>query len=236
MNLLAIETSTEYCSVALATAEEVVHCVEVHAGQQHSMLLNGMILDLLASHDVALLELSGLAFGSGPGSFTGLRIGCSVAQGMALGLNCRIAPVGTLEALALQADSDRVIAALDARMGETYFSVYERHGAALRAVIEPCLLGPGTLPRLEGGNWTGIGSGFDRLDYVKQHFAGSVCNVLSDRFPSAREVARLALRSFARGAEVAPEDALPMYIRDRVALTIDERIANKAELERQVSP
>ena len=234
MNLLAIETSTERCSVALTVAD-IVHCAEVDAGQRHSTLLNGMILELLAAHGVSIRQLSGIAFGSGPGSFTGLRIGCSVVQGMALGLDCKVAPVCTLEALALQADADRVITALDARMGETYFAAYERRDANWHAVISPCLLGPDTLPHLDGDGWSGIGSAFDRHDYVNQHFAHNLRNTLPGCFPSAREVARLAVRIFARGEEVLPEEALPLYIRDRVALTVDERLANKAARLREAS-
>jgi tRNA threonylcarbamoyladenosine biosynthesis protein TsaB len=227
MKLLAVETSTERCSVAL-TLDGAVHSEEVEAGQSHSRLLSGMILALLERHGQTLQDLDGLAFGSGPGAFTGLRIGCSVVQGMAFGLGCNVAPVGTLEALAEQADADRVITALDARMGETYFAAWERKQGDWQAVVAPCLLNATSLPTLAGDEWTGIGSGFDRHEYVTMHFAGNTARVIADRFPSAREVAQIALRIFARGCAVPPEDALPLYIRDKVAMTTDERLALRA--------
>lgn len=227
MKLLAVETSTERCSVALATGGDV-HVAEVDAGQRHSQLLNGMIVSLLTAHGLKVTDLEGLAFGSGPGSFTGLRISCSVVQGMALGLDCKVAPVGTLEALAEQAATEaggarRVITALDARMGETYFAAWERFGDDWQAVVAPCLVRPGQLPELPGDGWVAIGSAFDRHDYVATHFRSRVQATLKDRFPSAREIARLALRIFARGDAVPPEEALPLYIRDKVAMTIEER-------------
>lgn len=231
MKLLAVETSTERCSVALALGG-ALHVAEVDAGQQHSQLLNRMIVDLLAAHGLAVTDIDGLAFGSGPGSFTGLRIGCSVVQGMALGLDCRVAPVGTLEALAEQAAADRgdtvrVITALDARMGETYFAAWQRSGVGWQAVVPPCLIRPDALPELDGADWVAIGSAFDRQAHIADHYAPQVGTVLKDRFPSAREVAALGLRIFASGAALPPEEALPLYIRDKVALTIDERRAER---------
>lgn len=231
MKLLAVETSTERCSVALAMGG-AVHVAEVDAGQRHSQLLNGMILELLGRHGLAVRDIEGLAFGSGPGSFTGLRIGCSVVQGMALGLGCQVAPVGTLEALAEQAAREggtarRVITALDARMGETYFAAWEREGEAWIPVLAPCLVRAETLPPLPGSDWTAIGSAFDRHAYVAAHYSTQVQTTLSDRLPSAREIASLALRIFAAGTSVPPEEALPLYIRDKVAMTVEERQASR---------
>ncbi|MBL8517513.1 MAG: tRNA (adenosine(37)-N6)-threonylcarbamoyltransferase complex dimerization subunit type 1 TsaB [Betaproteobacteria bacterium] len=232
MKLLAVDTSTERCSVALALGGEV-HADEIDAGQRHSRLLNGMIVALLARHGLQVTDLEGLAFGSGPGSFTGLRIACSVVQGMALGLDCKVAAVGTLEALAEQAasahaDTSKVITALDARMGESYFAAWERVADGWHAVVAPCLVRPDALPALDGEGWVAIGSAFDRQENVAAHFAPHVATVLPGRFPSAREVATLALRIFARGEAVSPEQALPLYIRDKVAMTIAERNALKS--------
>lgn len=231
MKLLAVETSTERCSVALAH-DGALDVAEVDAGQRHSQLLNGMIIDLLGSHGLTMLDVEGLAFGSGPGSFTGLRIGCSVVQGMALGLGRLVAPVGTLEALAEQAgtacpDADHIITALDARMGETYFAAWTRAGGRWQAVVAPCLVRAGALPTLPDAGWVAIGSAFDRHEYVSAHFAAQVGLTLANRLPSAREVAALGVRIFARGEAVPPEEALPLYIRDKVAMTIEERRALK---------
>jgi len=228
MKLLAIDTSTERCSVAL-TLDGVIHADDVEAGQRHSELLNGMILALLTRHGLALRDVDGFAFGSGPGSFTGLRIACGVVQGMAYALGKKVAPVGTLEALAEQANADKVITALDARMGETYFAAWQRAGKDWQAVVPPCLATPTTLPALQGDDWTSIGSGFDRHDYVRQHFAANIRNVIPDRFPHARDIAAVALRIFARDGAVTADQAMPLYIRDKVALTIAERKARKQE-------
>ncbi|MDX2219602.1 MAG: tRNA (adenosine(37)-N6)-threonylcarbamoyltransferase complex dimerization subunit type 1 TsaB [Burkholderiales bacterium] len=232
MKLLAVETSTERCSVALALGADV-HVDEIDAGQRHSTLLNGMIVDVLGRQGLTVRDIEGLAFGSGPGSFTGLRIGCSVVQGMAFALGLEVAPVGTLDALAEQAGADcpdagRIITALDARMGETYFAAWARDADRWHPVVSPCLLRADALPSLPGSDWVAIGSAFDRHEYVAAHFAPQVARTLHDRLPSARDVAALALRIFARGEAVSPEDALPLYIRDKVAMTIDERRALKA--------
>lgn len=228
MKLLAIDTSTERCSVAL-TLNDAIHADDVEAGQRHSELLNGMIMALLARHGLMLRDVHGFAFGSGPGSFTGLRIACGVVQGMAYALDRKVAPVGTLEALAEQSDADKVITALDARMGETYFAAWQREGQGWQAIVPPCLATPATLPKLDGNDWTGIGSAFDRHDYVRQHFAANIRNVMSDRFPHARDIAAVALRIFARDGAVTADQAMPLYIRDKVALTIEERKARKQE-------
>lgn len=224
MNLLAIETSTELCSVALALGG-VVHVSEAHAGQRHSEMLLDMVHALCAERGLDLKQLDGFAFGAGPGSFTGLRIACGVVQGMGFGLGKKVVGVTSLEALAEQAGTQRVVAALDARMNETYFAAYERDDTGWRAVIKPCLCDSQHLPVLEGTGWTAIGSGFDRHGYVREHCAAHVVETLTDRLPRAREIARIAAAAFDAGKAVEPEFAAPLYIRDKVAMTIEERAA-----------
>jgi tRNA threonylcarbamoyladenosine biosynthesis protein TsaB len=227
MNLLALETSTEMCSVALA-CHGTVDAIEVEAGQRHSELLNGLIVQILERNRLTRTNLQGIAFGNGPGAFTGLRIACGVAQGLALGLDLRVAPVGTLLALAEQAGRARVITALDARMGETYFAAWEREELGWRAVVEPCLAPPLAVPVPEGTGWCGIGSGFDRQPELRGHLGTGLDEVIAGAFPRAREVAMIGLRIFAEESAVLPEDALPVYLRDKVAFTIAERQARKA--------
>jgi tRNA threonylcarbamoyladenosine biosynthesis protein TsaB len=127
--------------------------------------------------------------------------------------------------LAEQAGASRVVAALDARMNETYFAAYERDGLGWRAAIEPCLCDSQRMPDLEGDGWTAIGSGFDRHGYVREHCASQVARTLADRLPGAREIVRIAAAAFEAGRAVEPEFAAPLYIRDKVAMTIEERAA-----------
>lgn len=224
MKLLAIETSTEHCSVALSL-DGREHVSEVHAGQRHSALVLDMVHALCAEHGVALRDIEGFGFGAGPGSFTGLRIACGVVQGLAFGLNRRVVGVASLEALAERSGAPKAIAALDARMGETYLAAYEREDDSWHEVIAPCLCDAGTLPALPGTGWTAIGSGFDNHEYVRERYAAQTSAIRTHCVPGSREIARIACREFAAGRAVEPDVAAPLYIRDKVAMTIDERAA-----------
>jgi tRNA threonylcarbamoyladenosine biosynthesis protein TsaB len=197
---------------------------EVAAGQKHSELLLPMIDRLLNDAGVRLGDLDGIAFGAGPGSFTGLRIACAVAQGLAFGAEKPVVPVSTLLAMAEASGAVRVAAALDARMNEVYLAAYMREGDGWRTVVEPCLQAPTVPPELPGDGWTAVGNGFA----VCSGALVDACGPLLARVdvllhPRAVEMARLAAPLFARGLGVAPEDAVPLYIRDKVALKVAER-------------
>src|SRR5450759_5967166 len=159
MRVLAFDTSSEYCSVALWQDSAVVKRCEL-VGQKHSEVLMEMLDELLRAADTKLAQLEGIAFGMGPGSFTGVRIACGVTQGLALGANLLVIGVCTLEALAEASGEPRVIAALDARMGEIYHAVYEKRDDVWTTVSEPCLCRPEDAPSVSGENWSGVGSGF----------------------------------------------------------------------------
>ncbi len=223
MRILAIETSTEHCSAALYHDGEVCSRGEL-AGQRHSEILLGMIDRLLAEADCVMEDLDGIAFGAGPGSFTGVRIAASVAQGLALGLDIPVMPVCTLEALAEAAGQDRVACALDARLDEVYFAAYERKSDGWQAVIAPCLSAIGELPRLPGTGWTGVGSGFAILDSgLARHL--QLADTRPTQFPEARAVAVLGARMMAQGGALDAAAAQPLYLRDKVAMTTSERHA-----------
>lgn len=237
MNILAIETSTEYCSVALWQDGALAQRCEL-AGQKHSELLMPMISDLLQATSHKLQALDGIAFGKGPGSFTGVRIACGVAQGLALGADLPVAGICTLEALAEASGKDRVIAALDARMGELYLAAYEKRAGVWRAVIEPCLCRPEQLPGVPGAGWFGCGSGFGvasplppagegagERGALEARYAAQLCGVDAQAVPQAAAVAVLGAACFARGEGVDAAQALPLYLRDKVALTTREREA-----------
>lgn len=223
MRILAVETSTEYCSVALYRDGEVRSLGEL-AGQRHSEILLGMVDQLLKDAGCSLQDLGGIAFGAGPGSFTGVRIAASVAQGLALGLDLPVMPVCTLEALAEASKHDRVACALDARLDEVYFAAYEREGDNWRALVEPCLSAIGELPGLPGAGWVGVGSGFAILDQELAHHL-QLSDTHPQRFPEAAAVAALGARLLANGGGVDAAAAQPLYLRDKVAMTTTERHA-----------
>ena len=197
---------------------------EAAAGQNHSEMILPMIREALNDAGISLAALDGIAFGSGPGSFTGLRIACGVAQGLALGAELKVAGIGTLAAMAESASSDRVIACLDARMGEIYHAAYERTDGILHCVKEPGLYFPEDAPIVHGEGWTGCGSGF--LVHGKalgERYSGHLGAVEPGRRPHAREMAKLAAIEFAAGRSVDPEFAVPVYVRNKVALKEHER-------------
>lgn len=223
MNILAFDTSTEYCSAALLHEGELAFR-EACAGQRHSELLLPMIEALLHETRLRLADLDGIACGAGPGSFTGVRIACGVAQGLAFGAGLMVVPVGTLAALAESAQASRVVACLDARMGEIYHAAYRRRGDDWEEVVAPGVCKAESAPPLEGGDWTGCGSGFAVYgEALAARYRGQLAAVRAQSFPHAREVARLAAPVLAAGEGVPAEELAPLYVRDRVALKMHER-------------
>ena len=234
MRILAIETSTEYCSVALWQDGALNERCE-RVGQKHSEVLLGMVDGVLRDAGCTVQEVEGIAFGKGPGSFTGVRIACGVAQGLAFGADLKVVGVCTLHALAEATGQDKVIAALDARMGELYFAAYEKREGAWRTVIEPCLCTAQSAPAVAGSGWFGCGSGFvldspistppPEGEGLTARYAAQLCGVAAQAVPQAAAIARLAVPEFAQGHAVDAAQALPLYLRDKVALTTRERAA-----------
>jgi tRNA threonylcarbamoyladenosine biosynthesis protein TsaB len=223
LKILALETSTEYCSVALWRDGAVDEDGE-HAGQRHSELLLPMVHGLMGRHGLKVQDLDGIAFGEGPGSFTGLRIACGVVQGLAFGAGLKVAGVGTLLAMAAAVDADRVVCCLDARMGEIYHAAYARSAAGWDTVHAPGLWSPAQAPALPAGGWTGCGSGFAaHAQALARRYGGQLSAIMPQVVPHARQVAELAARDFAAGRAVPPERAVPLYLRDKVALKTAER-------------
>jgi len=228
MKILAVETSTEYCSVALWQDGTVNERCEL-VGQRHSEVLMAMVDALLKDAALGIKDVDGIAFGKGPGSFTGVRIACGVAQGLALGLDVNVVGVCTLQALAEASGKEKVIAALDARMGELYLAAYERRAGSWETVIEPCLCRADTAPAVSGDNWFGAGSGFavspstNSGQALSAHYGKQLAGVDAQAVPQAGAVARLGAGEFARGNAVDAALALPLYLRDKVALKTSER-------------
>src|SRR4051794_4851566 len=194
MNLLAIETSSEFCSVAAARGDAVFARHEP-AGQRHGELVLPMIDAVLGEAGLALADLDGIAYGAGPGAFTGLRIACGVTQGLALARSVPVVGVGTLMALSEEAageDGDAaMVACIDARMREVYHAAYRRTLGRWREIVAPGLLRPESVPPAEGEDWTGCGSGFAAYrEALAARHADRLAAIRPDVTPTARAVLR----------------------------------------------
>jgi len=206
-----------------------VYSRAVLAGQKHSELLLPMVQAVLAEADLALSQVDAIAVGQGPGSFTGLRIGCGVAQGLAFGASLPVVEVITLEAMAAYALKDAasggVVACLDARMNEVYAAIYEKSVSGLHTASEPGLYAPGQAPLPEGDMvYLGCGSGFIGYSAIlAERYAGRLARVAPEMHPHAEAIARLAADKWQAGDFVAAESVEPLYIRDKVALKTCER-------------
>lgn len=222
MKLLAVETSTELCSAALLRGDELL-VEEALAPNQHAERLEPMVRRLLERSRLGIRDLDALAFGQGPGSFTGIRIGCGFVQGLAFASGLPVVPVPSLLALAEQSGASRVVSALDARMGETYLAAYSRMGGDWSAVLRPQLAREGSLPALPGREWVATGSGFDAFDWLRAAYSSQVSHRIETDLPRAASVARVASRAYLRGEALPAEEAVPLYLRDKVAMTIEER-------------
>ena len=227
MKLLVLDTSTEYCSAAL-WLDGQTRARRVLAEQRHSSLLLPMVDELLRESAISLRQLDGIAYGAGPGSFTGLRIACAVTQGLALGADLPVVGISTLESIAGQTGADRVLTVLDARMAEVYWAAYQRDPAGWRCVIEPALALPESVHVPDGDGWVGAGNGFVALGAVlRPRLTGQLVRIDDTIMPDAAAMAPLAAQAFERGESVDAALAAPIYLRDKVAQTIDERRARK---------
>ncbi|MDF9392274.1 MULTISPECIES: tRNA (adenosine(37)-N6)-threonylcarbamoyltransferase complex dimerization subunit type 1 TsaB [Methylococcus] len=222
MILLAIETATEACSAALYLDGAVLERYQV-APREHNRLILPMLESLLAEAGIALGGVDAVAFGRGPGSFTGVRIAAGVAQGIAFALDLPVAPVSTLAALADEAITETgceyAFPCIDARMAEVYFAVYRRDAEGYPVLLgQERVLAPGQADFSPGAAGIAIGSGWATYQSDLSSLAGGrLASVLSGRFPRAAAVVRLGARTHALGGCVPAEQALPVYLRDDVA-------------------
>lgn len=226
MNLLAFEAATSRLSVVLYRDGAITEkSADVPNGGSERLL--PWANDLLAAAGLTLRQLDGIAFGAGPGGFTGLRLACGVAQGLAFGLDLPVVPVGTLAALALASGEGKVLACLDARMNEVYVAAYRVAGDSVQEIMAPKVGAGETAPLPEGDDWRGAGDGFLTLhgDVLRRRMGERLVSVAAQVFPGASAVARLAAPVLARGGGVDAAQAVPTYVRDKVALTTAERLA-----------
>lgn len=222
MNWLALDTATEACSVALEVDGEV-HARWVEAPREHGDRLLGMIDEVLADAGIARAALDVLVFGRGPGAFTGVRIATAAVQGIAYGLDRPVVPVSTLAALAQGAwrhhGAERVLAAIDARMGEVYWGAFALGGDRVMAPVqEEQIARPEAVAWPDGGGWHGAGTGWETHGAVLAGAAGARLAVNHGRaLPDARDMLPLAHAAWQRGEAVSAAEAVPVYLRDRVA-------------------
>lgn len=229
VKLLAFDTSTSWLSVAVLDGSRMLERGE-HAGHAHSSRLLPLVDELLAEAGLALADLDAIAFGAGPGAFTGVRIACGVAQGLGLGADVPLVPVSTLEAIAQTAfrahGRERIVACLDARMREVYVASLARELGVWREAVPAAVLPPADVAvPAPAHDWFGAGEGFAAYpDVVSRLGLGGHDASLR---PEARAIAELAQARVAAGAVVDAAQALPLYVRHRVALTTAERNAGQ---------
>jgi tRNA threonylcarbamoyladenosine biosynthesis protein TsaB len=214
MKLLAFDTATEACTVALWQDGAVLERFERQ--NQHSELLLAMVESLLAEAGASLTQLDAIAFGRGPGSFTGLRIGVGVAQGLAFAANLPVVPVSSLAALAQGVEAEHVLAAYDARMEQVYWGAYQRNAQGrMEAMQAEVVLNPSKVPFPDNARWVGAGPGWDVYSKaLTERVSAALTRHLPGVMPRARHVAQLAVTA----ERLPPEAALPVYLRDDVAV------------------
>ncbi len=228
MKILAFDTSTEFMSIALQIGEQTISHIQ-EAGPKASQLILPQIQMLLAEASISLKALDGIAFGAGPGAFTGVRVACGVAQGLAFGANLPVVAVNTLTAVAQASGQNKVIVCQDARMGEVYYSALEKKASEknnntwdkYEATI---VCKPEAVPSLLGGDWVGVGSGWKVYDEVlSKRYEQNIVKKLTEISPTGEAILQLAQPIFIAGQATSASDARPIYIRNRVALTSNER-------------
>lgn len=230
--IIAIETATEACSAALLIENDgnrSIHKRFQLAPREHTKLILPMLDEVLADAELKISDVDAIAFGRGPGAFTGLRIATGIAQGLALSVDKPTLPVSSLKAMALVAYKEtninqRIIVAIDARMGEVYWAEYQIIENSVKQIDEELLSKPEEMfekvdSLTEDNSIIVIGSGWDEYMPTFQDRSKKVNALqhLSGKFPDAAEVAELGLIAFEKGETQSIEDAQPIYLRNNVA-------------------
>lgn len=220
MNILALETSTDLASVALQWNGQLTS-LQLQSPPAHSATLLPAVRRLMDEAGASFKGLDRIACGTGPGSFTGVRLACSVAQGLALAAGCGIVPVCSLLALAEGSGFSEVYCAMDARMSEVYVAAYRASAAGWQEVVAPCCVPPAATPFPGTGDWHGVGTAFSAYPSVMEGSQAWLHDAPVFAQPDAAAVLALARI----GAAIDPAGLTPLYVRDRVAQTIAERLA-----------
>lgn len=218
MKLLAIDAATEACSVALDIDGEITSIFEV-APQQHSQMLLPMVDDILSQADIKLAELDGIIYGQGPGSFTGVRIGVSITQGLAFAADLPVVGVSNLAAMAqqvlVQHDAKEVLVAIDAKMSEIYTARYVNVDGLAKLVGQEQVIAPTALPQFEAQGLFSAGTGWQTYQVeLSQRCNAALSQV---HLPSAEFMLFLGREKFDAGMSQSAEFAQPNYVRDEVS-------------------
>jgi tRNA threonylcarbamoyladenosine biosynthesis protein TsaB len=219
VKILALDTATERCSVALRIDGHVI-VREVDTPRGHADLILPMVQAVTAEAGISLRQLDGLAYGRGPGGFTGVRIAIGVAQGLAFGAELLTIGVSNLAAVAQQvaSHSGRVLVCMDARMQEVYWGVFARDAVSDRVVaVQPERVGPpDSVNASNDAPMASIGTGFSAYPSLAERFGDTAMH--PHALPHAREIAFIAEWEFAQGRGVPASEAQPVYLRDNVAI------------------
>ena len=232
MKILAIETATDACSAALLQDNEIAVEYEL-APRKHTQLILPMVEKLLANAQLSMGNLDAIAFGQGPGAFTGLRIAAGVTQGLALSADLPVIPISTLAAMAQQShqqhQADHILVALDARINEVYWGEYIAVDGLVALSGKEQVILPEAIESITENQWIGVGSGWQAYpEALAEKAEGHLEHIYVDLTPSAEFIARLAFSEYRQGNMLAAEDAQPIYLRNKVADTIAERNLKKA--------
>jgi tRNA threonylcarbamoyladenosine biosynthesis protein TsaB len=224
--ILAIETSSELASCAVANGT-TVHARESNGVRTHSQAILPMVQEVLAEAGLRLDQVDAIAFGAGPGSFTGVRTACGIAQGLAFGAKLPAIGLVTLDAMAQacrdQGGATNVLAVLDARMGEVYWAQYHFDaGAGWQTVVAPALCAPDAVAPLAADGLVGCGNGFSAYPEQLAHLP-CAATALAGILPHACQLAQLGQLAFAAGKAVSAAEAQPLYLRNKIAYTSAER-------------
>ncbi len=221
--ILAIDATAEHCSAALSIPGRVLSRT-LHAPREHTQKLLAFVDSLLVEAGVKLCDIGAVAFGAGPGSFTGLRIAAAMAQGLALGANKPVLPISSLRAVAFEVyqttQHESVMVALDARKSEVYWGLYgwnKNAGMVLQG--EEIVVTPSNVPLPDVlSQWVGAGNGFAAYSSILEERMKDVTRVYPNIMPQAHTIAVLAEYDFAQGKAVSPELGLPTYVRNDVVV------------------
>lgn len=231
MKLLALDTSTEACSAAVYLDGNIFSEFEL-TPRAHTQLILPMVEKVLAAAGLGLRDVDAIAVGRGPGAFTGIRIGIGVAQGLAMAADKPVIPVSTLAALAQQAhekySANQVLVGLDARMSEVYWGQYSVQDGLMQLQGEELVCMPADVPVPGDNSWFAIGHGWSAYaGALQERFAGKLTGTDTDSLPAAEFMLPFAVAAWQADLAVAPEEAQPVYLRNKIALTTQERMAGK---------
>lgn len=219
MKLLALDSATEACSAALLHEGGLIERYEL-LGRGHAERLLPMVDELLMEAGIGLAALDAIAFGRGPGSFTGLRIAAGITQGLAAGVRLPVLPVSDLAAVASAgarlSGKDRILVCMDARMGQVYWAAFDCRAGAPQALTEETVANPAEVVPPDAGAWFGAGHGFAAYPALAASLGAKLAGTAAELLPRASDIARLAAVDFAAGRGLPAAQALPVYLRNEV--------------------